>query len=234
MGEIVFKNICKHFGDTKIIDNLDLTIKDGEFTVLVGPSGCGKTTLLRMIAGIGPATSGELYIDDEEISDVPPGKRGIAMVFQNYAITKGSRLHYRRSSGQLGRNLHFKSNQIKMRCRLTAHLFLFRCQNLGDLIVNHVGDGAFVAGAYVGVAVCDGGVGRAECIIRTVQHRHVVLCVAYADEDLFAQPFLQCTGGTKLGNTLCVDVQDPGSGTEHFDLVTVLFFQKLDCIVKHL
>ena len=86
MGEIVFKNICKSFGDTKVIENLDLTIKDGEFTVLVGASGCGKTTLLRMIAGIGPATSGELYIDGEEMSDVPPGKRGIAMVFQNYAI----------------------------------------------------------------------------------------------------------------------------------------------------
>lgn len=86
MGEIVFKNICKSFGETKVIENLDLTIKDGEFTVLVGASGCGKTTLLRMIAGIGPHTSGELYIDGEEISDVPPGKRGIAMVFQNYAI----------------------------------------------------------------------------------------------------------------------------------------------------
>ena len=68
-----------------MIENLNLTIKDGEFTVLVGASGCGKTTLLRMIAGIGPATSGELFIDGEEISDVPPGKRGIAMVFQNYA-----------------------------------------------------------------------------------------------------------------------------------------------------
>lgn len=86
MGEIVFKNICKSFGEVKVIENLDLTIKDGEFTVLVGASGCGKTTLLRMIAGIGPATSGELYIDGQEISDVAPGKRGIAMVFQNYAI----------------------------------------------------------------------------------------------------------------------------------------------------
>lgn len=86
MGEIVFKNVCKSFGDTKVIEDLNLTIKDGEFTVLVGASGCGKTTLLRMIAGIGPATSGELYIDGEEITDVPPGKRGIAMVFQNYAI----------------------------------------------------------------------------------------------------------------------------------------------------
>ena len=86
MGEIVFKNICKSFGEVKVIENLDLTIKDGEFTVLVGASGCGKTTLLRMIAGIGPATSGELYIDGQEISEVSPGKRGIAMVFQNYAI----------------------------------------------------------------------------------------------------------------------------------------------------
>ena len=86
MGEIVFKNISKSFGDVKVIDGLDLTIKDGEFTVLVGASGCGKTTLLRMIAGIGPATSGQLYIDGQELSDVAPGKRGIAMVFQNYAI----------------------------------------------------------------------------------------------------------------------------------------------------
>ena len=86
MGEIVFKNVCKSFGDTKVIENLDLTIKDGEFTVLVGASGCGKTTLLRMIAGIGPHTSGQLFIDGEDVSDIPPGKRGIAMVFQNYAI----------------------------------------------------------------------------------------------------------------------------------------------------
>ena len=86
MSEIVFKNVCKSFGETKVIENLDLTLKDGEFTVLVGASGCGKTTLLRMIAGIGPATSGEIFMDGEEISDVPPGKRDIAMVFQNYAI----------------------------------------------------------------------------------------------------------------------------------------------------
>lgn len=86
MSEIVFKNICKSFDNVKVIENLNLTIKDGEFTILVGASGCGKTTLLRMIAGIGPATSGEIYMDGEEISDVPPGQRDIAMVFQNYAI----------------------------------------------------------------------------------------------------------------------------------------------------
>lgn len=86
MGEIVFKNISKSFGTTEVIKNLDLTIKDGSFTVLVGASGCGKTTLLRMIAGIGPQTSGEIFIDDHDMSRVPPSKRGIAMVFQNYAI----------------------------------------------------------------------------------------------------------------------------------------------------
>ena len=86
MGEIRFENVCKSFGSTKVIENLNLTIKDGEFTVLVGPSGCGKTTLLRMIAGIGPFTSGKLYIEGEEVSDLPPGERDIAMVFQNYAI----------------------------------------------------------------------------------------------------------------------------------------------------
>lgn len=86
MGEIIMKNICKSYGAVKVIENLDLHIKDGEFAVLVGASGCGKTTLLRIIAGIGPATSGELYFDGEEVSDLPPGKRDIAMVFQNYAI----------------------------------------------------------------------------------------------------------------------------------------------------
>ena len=79
MGEIVFKNICKSFGETKVIENLDLTIKDGEFTVLVGASGCGKTTLLRMIAGIGPHTSGELFIDGEEVSDVPPPESAVLL-----------------------------------------------------------------------------------------------------------------------------------------------------------
>ena len=65
MGQIVLKNVSKTFGQTTVLENLDLTINDGEFAVLVGASGCGKTTLLRIIAGIGPATTGELYIDGE-------------------------------------------------------------------------------------------------------------------------------------------------------------------------
>lgn len=86
MAEIIFKNVSKSFDATKVIENLDLTIEDGKFTVLVGASGCGKTTLLRMIAGIGPATSGQILLDGKDITDLAPSKRGIAMVFQNYAI----------------------------------------------------------------------------------------------------------------------------------------------------
>lgn len=86
MAEIVFENVSKRFGSTKVIENLDLKLEDGKFTVLLGPSGCGKTTLLRMIAGIGPATEGKIYMDGDDISDVPPGKRNVAMVFQSYAI----------------------------------------------------------------------------------------------------------------------------------------------------
>ena len=86
MAEIVFEHVSKSFGNTKVIEDLNLTVKDGAFTVLLGPSGCGKTTLLRMIAGIGPASEGTIYMDGEDISDIPPGKRNVAMVFQNYAI----------------------------------------------------------------------------------------------------------------------------------------------------
>ena len=86
MAQIEFSKVCKSFGNVKVIENLDLTIEDGKFTVLVGSSGCGKTTLLRMIAGIGPATSGQIFMDGKEITNVEPGKRDIAMVFQNYAI----------------------------------------------------------------------------------------------------------------------------------------------------
>ncbi|MGI6172887.1 MAG: ABC transporter ATP-binding protein [Christensenellales bacterium] len=86
MAKIEFQNVSKSFGKTKVIENLNLTIEDGKFTVLVGSSGCGKTTLLRMIAGIGPATSGRILMDGRDITDVDPAKRDIAMVFQNYAI----------------------------------------------------------------------------------------------------------------------------------------------------
>lgn len=86
MASIEFVKVSKWFDRQPVIQNLDLTIEDGKFTVLVGPSGCGKTTLLRMIAGIDPQTSGSVLIDSQDVTRIAPGKRGVAMVFQNYAI----------------------------------------------------------------------------------------------------------------------------------------------------
>ncbi len=86
MGRIVLKNVTKTFGETQVIPPLDLTIEDGEFAVFVGPSGCGKSTLLRMIAGLEDLTSGAIEIEGEDATEVPPAKRGLAMVFQSYAL----------------------------------------------------------------------------------------------------------------------------------------------------
>lgn len=86
MASIEFVKVSKSFDRQTVIQDLDLTIEDGKFTVLVGPSGCGKTTLLRMIAGIDPQTSGSVLIDGKDVTRIAPGKRGVAMVFQNYAI----------------------------------------------------------------------------------------------------------------------------------------------------
>ena len=86
MGRITLENATKKFGDAEVIPPLNLTIEDGEFAVFVGPSGCGKSTLLRMIAGLEDLTSGEIRIDGEDATKVPPSKRGLAMVFQSYAL----------------------------------------------------------------------------------------------------------------------------------------------------
>jgi multiple sugar transport system ATP-binding protein len=86
MGRIVLEKVTKSFGETEVIPPLDLTIEDGEFAVFVGPSGCGKSTLLRVIAGLEDATSGRVVIDDDDVTEVSPSKRGLAMVFQTYAL----------------------------------------------------------------------------------------------------------------------------------------------------
>ncbi len=86
MGQITLKKVRKAFGDAEIIPGADLEIRDGEFIVFVGPSGCGKSTLLRMIAGLEDTTSGEIVIDGKDVSNVGPSERGLAMVFQSYAL----------------------------------------------------------------------------------------------------------------------------------------------------
>jgi multiple sugar transport system ATP-binding protein len=86
MGQITLEKVTKNFGEVQVIPPLDLTIHDGEFTVFVGPSGCGKSTLLRLIAGLEDITSGTVKIDGEDATNIPPAKRGLAMVFQSYAL----------------------------------------------------------------------------------------------------------------------------------------------------
>ncbi|MHB0953792.1 MAG: ABC transporter ATP-binding protein [Allorhizobium sp.] len=86
MAGLVLKDIRKNYGQVKVLKGIDLEIEQGEFIVFVGPSGCGKSTLLRMIAGLEDVTGGELIIDGQVVNDVPPSKRGIAMVFQSYAL----------------------------------------------------------------------------------------------------------------------------------------------------
>ncbi len=85
-GRIVLKGVNKSFGDITIIPSIDLEIDDGAFVVFVGPSGCGKSTLLRLIAGLEDVTGGRIEIDGVDVSDVPPAKRGLSMVFQSYAL----------------------------------------------------------------------------------------------------------------------------------------------------
>lgn len=86
MADIQIKQAVKRFGATQVIPSLDLDVHDGEFLVFVGPSGCGKSTMLRMIAGLEPVTSGEIFIGGQKVDHLGPAERGAAMVFQSYAL----------------------------------------------------------------------------------------------------------------------------------------------------
>jgi multiple sugar transport system ATP-binding protein len=86
MASVAIRDVKKAFGATSVIHGVDISIRDGEFVVLVGPSGCGKSTLLRMIAGLENITAGEIRIGDRVVNNVPPKERDVAMVFQNYAL----------------------------------------------------------------------------------------------------------------------------------------------------
>ena len=86
MGQITLQGVAKRFGESEEIPPLDLTIDDGEFVVFVGPSGCGKSTLLRLIAGLEDVSDGRILIDGAVATDASPAKRGLAMVFQSYAL----------------------------------------------------------------------------------------------------------------------------------------------------
>jgi multiple sugar transport system ATP-binding protein len=86
LGSVRFEGVTKRYGKVEAVKDLNLDIPDGQFMTLVGPSGCGKSTTLNMLAGLDDVTEGEIYIDDREVSGLPPGERDIAMVFQSYAL----------------------------------------------------------------------------------------------------------------------------------------------------
>ena len=86
MPTIQLLNVSKQWGQTKALDDISLTIEPGSFCVLLGPSGCGKSTTLRIIAGLESASSGQVMVDGLDVTQQPPAQRGIAMVFQNYAL----------------------------------------------------------------------------------------------------------------------------------------------------
>jgi ABC-type sugar transport system ATPase subunit len=86
MAKMRLAGVTKAFAEASVITNVDLCVEDGEFVVFVGPSGCGKSTLLRMIAGLEPVSGGHIYIDELDVTELPPARRGVAMVFQTYAL----------------------------------------------------------------------------------------------------------------------------------------------------
>src|ERR1700736_300511 len=86
MPRVQFQNIVKQYGRLTVLADLNLTVEDGEFLVLLGPSGCGKTTLLNLLAGLLEVTAGRILIDDRDVTDLDPKDRGLAMVFQSYAL----------------------------------------------------------------------------------------------------------------------------------------------------
>jgi len=121
MATIELKNLTKVFGkETTVIKNLNLTINDGEFYVLVGPSGCGKSTTLRIIAGLEEATEGEVYIDGKLVNNVAPKDRDIAMVFQNYALYPHMTVYENMAFGLKLRNI--SKTEIDKRVKETAEI----------------------------------------------------------------------------------------------------------------
>jgi multiple sugar transport system ATP-binding protein len=127
MAQVALRNIVKMFDKTPAVQGIDLDIADREFVVLVGPSGCGKTTTLRMVAGLEECTSGEIYIGDQLVNDVPPKDRDIAMVFQNYALYPHMTVFENMSFGL--RLKKFPKAEIKSRVETAARIL-----DIGNLL----------------------------------------------------------------------------------------------------
>src|SRR4029077_15596537 len=120
MAQVNLDKLVKNYDETPAVRGIDLDIADKEFVVLVGPSGCGKSTTLRMIAGLEDVTSGAVIIGGEEVNDVPPKDRDIAMVFQNYALYPHMTVYENMSFGR-PRN-RFPRDEIERRVQSAAQI----------------------------------------------------------------------------------------------------------------
>lgn len=118
-SKIVIKNLNKSFGSKQVLKNLNFEIKDGEFISVLGPSGCGKTTLLRILIGLENADSGEILKDGENITNVHPSKRGMGIVFQNYALFENMTV-LQNVEYALTHNKEYKSKYTKEEARNIA------------------------------------------------------------------------------------------------------------------
>ncbi|MGI9500364.1 MAG: ABC transporter ATP-binding protein [Geminicoccaceae bacterium] len=120
MADLNLKGVKKSYGDVEVIHGADLDVRDGEFVVLVGPSGCGKSTLLRMIAGLEEISDGHISIDGEVVNHIPASDRGLAMVFQSYALYPHMSLYKNMAFGL--ENLRMPRDEIDQRVRHAAEL----------------------------------------------------------------------------------------------------------------
>ncbi len=115
MAKVILEDVSKHFGTIQAVKDFNLTVEDKEFAILVGPSGCGKSTALRMIAGLEEPTTGNIYIGDRAVNDLPPKDRDIAMVFQEYALYPHMSVYKNMAFGLKLRK--FPRNEINQRVR---------------------------------------------------------------------------------------------------------------------
>ncbi|MCY4445608.1 MAG: ABC transporter ATP-binding protein [Rhodobacteraceae bacterium] len=137
MAEIVFKKVSKSFGAIEVIKDVDLTINKGEFMVFVGPSGCGKSTMLRLVSGLESITSGEMTFDGEVINNVIPSKRGIAMVFQSYALYPHMNVYENMAFGMK----LAKSNAQAIKKRVESAAELLQIEHLLDRLPKQLSGG---------------------------------------------------------------------------------------------
>ena len=127
MSSIQLKNVIKRYGQVEVVHGVDLDIEEGEFVVLLGPSGCGKTTTLRMVAGLEDVSDGELSIGGAVVNDVAPKNRGVAMVFQNYALYP--HMTVRKNMEFALRPMKLDASEVERRIADTAEIL-----GLGDLL----------------------------------------------------------------------------------------------------